>query len=106
VIEPGNAIWICPGNARRCNASALTNNLFHYCLNENVNGTGANDNRRMRFSAVPKPSACISVSSTSGERNGRRPVPGRPPRPFTTLRHRRCTGSRRSHGSMRSLCCR
>jgi len=32
----GNSIWICPSNPRRSNGR----NLFHYCLNENVNGTG------------------------------------------------------------------
>jgi len=35
-IDPGRAIWICPGNPRRSNGI----NLFHYCLNEHVNGTG------------------------------------------------------------------
>lgn len=34
----GNSIWICPSNPRRSNGR----NLFHYCLNENVNGTGQN----------------------------------------------------------------
>ena len=32
------------------------NNLFHYCLNEHVNGTGIN-NHRMRMGSIPKPSA-------------------------------------------------
>jgi prepilin-type N-terminal cleavage/methylation domain-containing protein/prepilin-type processing-associated H-X9-DG protein len=36
-IEPGRSLWICPANARRSNG----NNLFHYCLNEHVNGSGA-----------------------------------------------------------------
>ena len=35
-IDPGRSIWICPANARRSNG----NNLFHYCLNEHVNGIG------------------------------------------------------------------
>ncbi|MCL5098534.1 MAG: type II secretion system GspH family protein, partial [Candidatus Omnitrophica bacterium] len=35
----GGSIWICPANSRRSNGK----NLFHYCLNENVNGTGAGD---------------------------------------------------------------
>ena len=34
-IEPGKCVWICPSNPRRSNG----NNLFHYCLNQNVNGT-------------------------------------------------------------------
>jgi prepilin-type N-terminal cleavage/methylation domain-containing protein/prepilin-type processing-associated H-X9-DG protein len=36
-IDPGRCIWICPSNTRRSNG----NNLFHYCLNEHVNGTGS-----------------------------------------------------------------
>ena len=32
-IDPGHTIWICPANRRRSNG----NNLFHYCLNGNVN---------------------------------------------------------------------
>jgi prepilin-type N-terminal cleavage/methylation domain-containing protein/prepilin-type processing-associated H-X9-DG protein len=34
-IEPDKCVWICPSNPRRSNG----NNLFHYCLNQNVNGT-------------------------------------------------------------------
>jgi type II secretory pathway pseudopilin PulG len=40
-VDPGKSIWICPSNPRRCDASGLTNNLFHYCLNGEDNGTGA-----------------------------------------------------------------
>jgi len=42
----GNSIWICPSNPRRENTSPSGNchNLFHYCLNENINGTGTNNN--------------------------------------------------------------
>ncbi len=36
-IDPGRSLWICPSNPRRSNG----NNLFHYCLNEHVNGSGA-----------------------------------------------------------------
>jgi len=36
-IEPGRSLWICPANPRRSNG----NNLFHYCLNEHVNGIGS-----------------------------------------------------------------
>ncbi|HEV2207216.1 MAG TPA: prepilin-type N-terminal cleavage/methylation domain-containing protein [Verrucomicrobiae bacterium] len=35
-IDPGRSLWICPANPRRSNG----NNLFHYCLNEHVNGIG------------------------------------------------------------------
>lgn len=53
-VEPGNSVWICPSNRRRSNG----NNLFHYCLNNNVNGTGAN-NRPVRLSTIRKPTAVI-----------------------------------------------
>jgi len=53
-IEPGNSVWICPSNPRRSNG----NNLFHYCLNENVNGAGA-DNVAIRISTIRQPSAVV-----------------------------------------------
>jgi len=58
-IHPGESIWICPENPRRCNASSLSNNLFHYCLNENINGTGANDNQRMKAGSIHEPSRTV-----------------------------------------------
>jgi prepilin-type N-terminal cleavage/methylation domain-containing protein/prepilin-type processing-associated H-X9-DG protein len=57
-IQPEHSIWICPANPRRCDASSKTNNLFHYCLNENVNGTGGN-NLSMRVSAIRRPGVVI-----------------------------------------------
>jgi prepilin-type processing-associated H-X9-DG protein len=53
-IEPGNSVWICPGNSRRSNG----NNLFQYCLNENVNGTGG-DNVAIRISTIRQPSVVV-----------------------------------------------
>jgi prepilin-type processing-associated H-X9-DG protein len=38
-IEPARSLWICPSNPRRSSGF----NLFHYCLNEDHDGTGAND---------------------------------------------------------------
>ena len=49
-IDPGNSVWICPSNTRRSNG----NNLFHYCLNENVNGTN-----QVRMASVRQPSATV-----------------------------------------------
>jgi prepilin-type N-terminal cleavage/methylation domain-containing protein/prepilin-type processing-associated H-X9-DG protein len=57
-VNPGNSVWICPSNRRRCNASSRTNNLFHYCLNENVNGTGSNS-VPLRISAIERPSVLV-----------------------------------------------
>jgi prepilin-type processing-associated H-X9-DG protein len=42
-VTPARSIWICPSNPRRCDASSRTNNLFHYCLNENLDGTDKHD---------------------------------------------------------------
>lgn len=52
-VEPGRSLWICPGNPRRSNG----NNLFHYCLNEHVNGLGAG--RQVKLSTLPKPSQTV-----------------------------------------------
>jgi prepilin-type processing-associated H-X9-DG protein len=57
-IHPENSIWICPSNPRRCNASSKTNNLFHYCLNDHVNGTGS-DNCSTRMGCIQKPSVTV-----------------------------------------------
>ncbi len=58
-IEPDKSVWICPQNPRRSNG----NNLFHYCLNENVNGTGAN-NRPARLSSIRKPATVVWLFDT------------------------------------------
>lgn len=51
-IQPGRSAWICPDNPRRSNGR----NLFHYCLNEHVNGTGR-ETRAVKLSSIGKPSA-------------------------------------------------
>ena len=53
-VDVGNSVWICPSNTRRSNG----NNLFLYCLNENVNGTG-NNNASIRLSAIRRPASVI-----------------------------------------------
>lgn len=40
-IDPANSVWICPSNTRRSNGI----NLFHYCFNGLIDGTGANEHR-------------------------------------------------------------
>ena len=54
LADPGNTVWLCPNNLRRSNG----NNLFHYCLNEAVNGTGAN-NHSIRLGSVRRPSSVV-----------------------------------------------
>ena len=51
---PGKSLWICPTNPRRSNG----NNLFHYCLNENINDTGA-ANRPVRISSLRQHSTLV-----------------------------------------------
>jgi len=52
-IDPGRSLWICPANSRRSNG----NNLFHYCLNEHVNGTGTGN--QIRLCAIRQPSRVV-----------------------------------------------
>jgi prepilin-type N-terminal cleavage/methylation domain-containing protein/prepilin-type processing-associated H-X9-DG protein len=53
-VDPGRSVWICPANKRRSNGV----NLFHYCLNEHVNGTGAS-NAPIRHSSIRKPGQVV-----------------------------------------------
>lgn len=50
----GSTIWLCPSNPRRSNG----NNLFHYCLNENISDTGVN-NRPVKISNFNQHSALV-----------------------------------------------
>ena len=52
-IAAEGSIWICPANPRRSNG----NNLFHYCLNEHVNGRGGG--RRADLTSIQKPAATV-----------------------------------------------
>ena len=53
------SIWICPSNPRRSNG----NNLFHYCLNQNVNGTGSG-NQPVKHSTIRKPANVVWLFDT------------------------------------------
>jgi len=59
-IEPGRSVWICPSNPRRANVSAsgISHNLFHYCVNGLLDGTGADD-RPTRTTIVRSPSTAV-----------------------------------------------
>ena len=52
-IDPGSCLWICPANARRSNG----NNLFHYTLNEHVNGTGSGN--QIKLSTIQAPAQTV-----------------------------------------------
>jgi prepilin-type processing-associated H-X9-DG protein len=51
----GHSIWICPANTRRSTGT----NLFHYCLNKNVNGTGTGTGNQVRLVSIPHPSVTV-----------------------------------------------
>jgi prepilin-type N-terminal cleavage/methylation domain-containing protein/prepilin-type processing-associated H-X9-DG protein len=57
-IAPRSSVWICPSNPRRCSASSKTNNLFHYCLNDHLDGTGEED-RTTRLSTFQHSTSVI-----------------------------------------------
>lgn len=59
-LHPGHSIWICPSNARRSNG----NELFHYCLNKNVNGNGTEN--RIRLAGIPHPSVTVWLFDNGG----------------------------------------
>lgn len=59
-IEPGRCIWICPANSHRSNS----NELFHYCLNKNVNGTGTGN--QIRLVSIPHPSVTVWLFDNGG----------------------------------------
>jgi prepilin-type N-terminal cleavage/methylation domain-containing protein/prepilin-type processing-associated H-X9-DG protein len=52
-IEPGRSLWICPANTRRSNG----NNLFHYTLNEHVNGIGSGN--QVKLSSIGMPARTV-----------------------------------------------
>ncbi|MGD0743543.1 MAG: prepilin-type N-terminal cleavage/methylation domain-containing protein [Verrucomicrobiota bacterium] len=52
-IDPGYCIWICPSNPRRSNGTEL----FHYCLNKNVNGNGTDN--QILLSNVRRPAVTV-----------------------------------------------
>jgi len=54
LADVGNTIWICPGNPRRSNG----NNLFHYCLNDHVNGTGV-ENHSVQMASIRRASLVV-----------------------------------------------
>jgi len=62
-IDPGRSIWICPANSRRSNG----NMLFHYCLNEHINGSGAG--HRTKLYLIPRPAQTIWLFD-NGKTNG------------------------------------
>jgi prepilin-type N-terminal cleavage/methylation domain-containing protein/prepilin-type processing-associated H-X9-DG protein len=59
-VDPGRSIWICPSNPRRTNGT----NLFHYCLNKHVNGTGTGN--QIRLVSIPHPTVTVWLFDNGG----------------------------------------
>jgi prepilin-type N-terminal cleavage/methylation domain-containing protein/prepilin-type processing-associated H-X9-DG protein len=62
-IDPGRSIWICPANSRRSSGFML----FHYCLNDHVNGTGTG--KRIILSGISRPVQTVWLFD-NGKTNG------------------------------------
>jgi prepilin-type N-terminal cleavage/methylation domain-containing protein/prepilin-type processing-associated H-X9-DG protein len=52
---------LCPSNTNRSNGY----NLFHYCLNEHIDGTGQND-KRVRLASIKNPSLVVWLFDNGG----------------------------------------
>jgi prepilin-type N-terminal cleavage/methylation domain-containing protein/prepilin-type processing-associated H-X9-DG protein len=60
-VRIGRSLFICPANSRR----ATNHNLFHYCYNQHIDGTGVGD-RPVRFSAIRAPSRLVQLFDNGG----------------------------------------
>ncbi|MBL9126935.1 MAG: prepilin-type N-terminal cleavage/methylation domain-containing protein [Verrucomicrobiales bacterium] len=58
-VSLDRSLWLCPANRRRSNG----NNLFHYCLNQHVDGTRA-DEYPARLGEIPHPSLTVWLFDT------------------------------------------
>jgi prepilin-type N-terminal cleavage/methylation domain-containing protein/prepilin-type processing-associated H-X9-DG protein len=59
-IDLGRSIWICPANPRRSNGIEL----FHYCLNKNVNGSGVGN--QVRLCTIREPLRVVWLFDNGG----------------------------------------
>ena len=59
-LEPARCLWICPANPRRSNGT----NLFHYCLNEHVNGIGSGN--QVKLGSIPHPARTVWLFDNGG----------------------------------------
>ena len=59
-VDPGRCLWICPANPRRSNGT----NLFHYCLNDHVNGSGAHAQRKL--TSIPRAALTVWLFDNGG----------------------------------------
>lgn len=54
-VEPARSVWLCPSNRRRSSGV----NLFHYCLNEEHDGTGADDLIKVKLGQMRNPASVV-----------------------------------------------
>ncbi len=54
-VEPPRSVWICPSNPRRSSGV----NLFHYCLNEEHDGTGTTDLKQVKLTQLQRPGSLV-----------------------------------------------
>jgi prepilin-type N-terminal cleavage/methylation domain-containing protein/prepilin-type processing-associated H-X9-DG protein len=70
--DVSGTIWLCPANPRRCDASALKNNLFHYCLNDGFDGVGnppvGKDHTDIKLAAIPCPPVAVVWLFDNGQK--------------------------------------
>ena len=59
--DVGNSLWICPANPRRSNG----NNLFHYCLNRNVNEIGVGN--QVKLSRIRNTTTTVWLFDNGGQ---------------------------------------
>lgn len=56
-----NTVWLCPANRRRSDGQ----NLFHYCLNRYVDGSGTNV--PVKMSSIPQPANVVWLFDSKSE---------------------------------------
>jgi prepilin-type N-terminal cleavage/methylation domain-containing protein/prepilin-type processing-associated H-X9-DG protein len=54
--DPGRTLWLCPANRRRSNGR----NLFHYCFNERLDGTGEHE-QVTRLAGIGRPAQTVEL---------------------------------------------
>jgi prepilin-type N-terminal cleavage/methylation domain-containing protein/prepilin-type processing-associated H-X9-DG protein len=55
------SVLVCPSNTNRSNGFEL----FHYCMNEHIDGTGAGD-KRTRLTSIPRQSEVVFLFDNGG----------------------------------------
>jgi len=64
---PDQSVWICPSNPRRASVpSANYHNLFLYCMNAVMDGTGAG-NHQIKITSIPNPPATVYFFDSKNE---------------------------------------